>query len=1121
MIARVTFLIALLLFAAGTLAADGDDCEHALTSRSIEGALSELPPLALDIPTVREGVRKLLRDLVPLHRDFDSLKSLETDLVSGRLSPQLAQRALDRHYERVSRHALDKLNEWNGESAGRELLEGYKILLKRLRASKSLAKNLAERAARRPEEEDSEEPRPLAPDTQESLKEMAREELAKSARRELEDENSQNTDRAEKQLQDMNREKFDELLKKAADNFERKQQQDQGQESNPQQQKLEDRIRERIKQATEERRQAQEQKRAQKQQQAQSQQQQEAQPSQEEKSQDQKAPQEQRSSERPESSQSRKQSSEQQESRDRENSPESHESQKQNQKDRNPSEKTNSEKEPSPEDEVLEKMQREAKAEAKAAREAAQQQAQSEGEPQDGQQSQGDHGQSDQPQQGEDHSADGQKGGGAQDQSGKSERRKGADKYDKATEQEGDSKEFNQEGSDGQIEGGVTGDKSIGRDLAKFLEKLNFDKMSKEIVERRKNEPSRKKNTPIWPKAGKNNDSKTRNDQSRRENRNINIDQNKTTELIGALLKVIWPRILESYDQSESFFSAINQYATIANKYGAQLHVDSLRLEAERALKFYQSLRSQGVSYRNFEDLANSLMGDLSDADGALIRRIRFIHELLQEKHRQHILSDKEETLFNLITRIFESLAPGQANDEQIAASFLKKLMGPLSLNTVQAKYGDSSGRLDIHTLARDIRNGALTDLILYPRLEPYMNILLNEQEVPSVNHRFDGPEVPVNNADFDLIQADELDEMPHFYRDGTPLGLDLMRLLSGDMLRMRYQDEVERFDPKKPKPKKVSIVLVDMSGSMGSNQKYVLRNALMNAYLDKSQRDVVRDGGEHVVIFIPFDARPQPAQRQGSIEQAQAYFDNLRNHPLKAGGDDSITGAVMEAYNMIHNEEQEGGGELERANILLLTDAVAPVDFGQITAAREKLSEKTKVKLNALTMGDYNKDVTQLVELAADGAIGEVSHQHIPYPEIQMLMNNYSVELIEDAKYEGKNPRLKSADYAELSRKANAVALQFSQRRMDAAGHLREIRIRLKQAMERQAQPKQDKLAQVFRELINQQLSGGWSPAERAEMIAVTAEAFARRLAGSNEEPLDYLDEKTLRALLIWIGED
>jgi uncharacterized protein YegL len=1041
MIARWAFLTALSLFAAGTFAADGGDCERALTPRSIEGALSGLPPLALDIPTVREGVRKLLRDLVPLHRDFDSLKSLETDLVSGRLSPRLAQRALDRQYERVSRQALDKLNDWNGESAGRELLEGYKILLKRLQASKGLAKNLAERTASHPQpEEESEEPQQLTPDTQESLKEMAREELARSARRELENENSQDTERAEKQLREMSREKLDELLKKAADNFERNQQQDQGQESNPEQQKLEDQIHERIKQAAEERRQKQHQQQAQE----------------------------------PQSESSGDESS--------------------------------------PEDEVLEKMQREAKIEAKAAREAAQQ-AQSGSELQSGDsQSEG--------QESQDKSSDGDKEG-AQDHSAKSERRKGADKYDKATEQEGDSKEFNQEGSDGRIEGGVTGDKAIGRDLAKFLEKLNFGKMSKEIAEKRKSEPPRKKNTPISPRAWKSKDSSTRDGESRRENRNIDIDQNKTAELVSALLKVIWPRILESYDQSESFFSAINQYATIANKYGAQLHADSLRLEAERALKFYQSLRSQGVSYKNFEDLANSLVGDFSSGEGALIRRIRFLHELLQEKHRQHILSDKEETLFNLTTRILESLAPGQANDEQIVASFLKKLMGPLSMNTIQAKYGDSAGRLDIHKLSRDIRGGALTDLILYPRLEPYMNILLNEQEVPSVNHRFDGPEVPVNNADFDLIQADELDEMPHFYRDGTPLNLDLLRLLSGDMLRMRYQDEVERFDPKKPKPKKVSIVLVDMSGSMDSNQKYVLRNALMNAYLDKSQRDVVRDGGEHVVIFIPFDARPQAAQRQGSIEQAQGYFDNLRNHPLKAGGDDSITGAVVEAYNMIHKEEQEGGGELERANILLLTDAVAPVDFKQITAAREKLSEKTKVKLNALTMGDYNQDVTQLVELAADGAIGEVSHQHIPYPEIQMLMGNHSVELIEDAKYEGKNPRLKSADYAELSRKTNAVALQFSHRRMDVAGHLREIRIRLKQAMEKQGQPKQNKLAQVFRELINQQLAGGWSPAERAEMIAVTAEAFARRLAGGNEDPLDYLDAKTLRALLTWIGED
>src|SRR5690606_4385181 len=105
-------------------------------------------------------------------------------------------------------------------------------------------------------------------------------------------------------------------------------------------------------------------------------------------------------------------------------------------------------------------------------------------------------------------------------------------------------------------------------------------------------------------------------------------------------------------------------------------------------------------------------------------------------------------------------------------------------------------------------------------------------------------------------------------------------------------RDEIERFDPKKPKPKKVSVVLVDVSDSMKAENKFVLRNSLMNAYLDKSQRDVLIEGGQHAVYFIKFDSKAHNPVRLGSPEDAQNFFNNMRSNPISNGGSTSVTAA-------------------------------------------------------------------------------------------------------------------------------------------------------------------------------------------------------------------------------------
>ncbi len=711
-------------------------------------------------------------------------------------------------------------------------------------------------------------------------------------------------------------------------------------------------------------------------------------------------------------------------------------------------------------------------------------------------------------------------------------RRQAAEDYSKLETTEGDDSELPETPGDGEIEGGSTLNQSMVRDLARFLKEMDIEQLRKAADAEAEAEAEAEQDKSLQlssPSTSAPPSTRPREEISRSKakardtgpRKKLDLAR-KRNELIEKLLRQIWERILSSYDNSEAFFSAINQYVTIANKFGAQLKVDAFRLEAARALEFYQKLRGQQVEYKAFSEIAHSLAGTLAGEESQpLLRKIKYIHTVLAEKSRLGLLTSKEQPLFNLTSRILASLDGIKAGDGQIVEAFLKRMLGPLSYNAIHAEYAGGGAQLNTGRLAEDVRSGKLNDFLLYPKLEPYINILLNTQEVPSSYYRYEGDEVPVNDADFELVQADEFDEMPKFYRDGSPLTLDLLRLLSGDMLRYQYRDPVEKFDPKKPKPKRVSVVLVDMSGSMGGANKFVLRNAIMLAYLDKAQRDVVRDGGEHVVYFIPFDAQPKPATRLATPGSAQEYFNNLRATPLTAGGDDSITGAVVEAYSMIHKEQEEqGGGELETANILLLTDAVARVDFPQIVEARKKIQGDVKVKLNALTMGDYNKDVTELVESqggAGAGALGEVYHQHIPYPEVESLLNVNPVDFVDEAKLEGKPLPLPPRMTEELTRVAAGVGNQFARGRMNSAAVLQEVVADLDRV--HSADGGAEELNNLLMELPNKAMTSSWTASERAELLQRVVREFALALNVTEGEVYKQMNQATIAALKSWLG--
>lgn len=114
---------------------------------------------------------------------------------------------------------------------------------------------------------------------------------------------------------------------------------------------------------------------------------------------------------------------------------------------------------------------------------------------------------------------------------------------------------------------------------------------------------------------------------------------------------------------------------------------------------------------------------------------------------------------------------------------------------------------------------------------------------VPAIEKAFEGDSVPINESQYSIGKARDLDELPYFNREGFPVKYDLFRLVSG-----------------------------------------------------------------------------------------------------------GITNAFIFSFDKIREEVEAGNGNMERANILIITDAEDQIHMEKILEARNKIPKNVGIKINAIT---------------------------------------------------------------------------------------------------------------------------------------------------------------------------
>lgn len=292
-----------------------------------------------------------------------------------------------------------------------------------------------------------------------------------------------------------------------------------------------------------------------------------------------------------------------------------------------------------------------------------------------------------------------------------------------------------------------------------------------------------------------------------------------------ALMDRLWVRALRTYGSHAALVSELRSYRDLCHSLSAQYPRSTFLTQyAARSDELLQKIDLLRVDYRNLEELGLSILGDPTHWDQGVVRKLRYLDHLYRTLSESAPLTSEESSAYEMVKRLLAIADAKKPNvsDRQLGMTFLSQLLGPLSRRSILDRYPSSKGSMepDWAKLATDIRSGKLNEFLIMSNLREYLEILEKHQNKARTRMVPAGPRMPINEADPELEMADELDQAPHFYRDGAPLEQDFVRVVSGDMLMNAYRDPVPRTIPHRPKRKTVTMLLNDVSGSMGEKNK-------------------------------------------------------------------------------------------------------------------------------------------------------------------------------------------------------------------------------------------------------------------------------------------------------------
>lgn len=182
-------------------------------------------------------------------------------------------------------------------------------------------------------------------------------------------------------------------------------------------------------------------------------------------------------------------------------------------------------------------------------------------------------------------------------------------------------------------------------------------------------------------------------------------------------------------------------------------------------------------------------------------------------------------------------------------------------------------------------------------------------------------------------------------------------------MLTKRLKVSVPTDTSKEDKEaERITIVGYDISGSMGG-EKAEFQASLIAAFVARALGDRSPSGRHrHRVLLVPFDHEVGAPREIKNVNDAFDLMHNYRRDLAKANGGTDIQKFLLQAMALIAGAQNKRN-PFDVANIVLMSDGGAQIDYNELKKAREAIGRTTPLQTMFVAIGETNPDLQRFAE--------------------------------------------------------------------------------------------------------------------------------------------------------------
>lgn len=261
-------------------------------------------------------------------------------------------------------------------------------------------------------------------------------------------------------------------------------------------------------------------------------------------------------------------------------------------------------------------------------------------------------------------------------------------------------------------------------------------------------------------------------------------------------------------------------------------------------------------------------------------------------------------------------------------------------------------------------------------------------QTYPSLH--FDKSFTPTDDEEFDFEIVEDFDHIESFERQGFPAKYDGPRVAAGDMLRRVWRDPFQNGPayPVEGRPhKELTIMLVDLSGSMISLQKGYARDRVVQMSID----ELFSDGHEGLMVILGYRDAPEKPTYIRTKDEAEKYFRSMmvkREFYKSDKGND--TAMAFKRAIELYKELQD---EFSIVNLRLITDGEENLDLDLMQEIRETVGWEANLNLTAVTLATGNNQLKKFVkDSSRQGLVTDGLFIHLSVHDISNVISGQEI---------------------------------------------------------------------------------------------------------------------------------